>query len=206
MEEQTTVEETSPVEEAAPRKEPSLPPIKPNPKLLKELEVETGINAAACYQCRKCTNGCPLTFLMDILPNRMMRSVQLGLRDEVLRSHTIWVCASCETCTTRCPNDIDVARVMDTLRRMSLRAGIEPAEPDMVKFHRSFLDTIRIHGRAFEVEMIGRYKVRTGQFTKDMGLGMEMFKKGKLKLLPKRIKDRKAIREIFKNSRERSQS
>ena len=184
---------------------PETATVQPDPAFVADVNAQSGENVSLCYQCRKCTNGCPLTFLMDILPNRMMRSVQLGLRDEVLRSHTIWVCASCETCTTRCPNDIDVARVMDTLRRMALRAGIEPAEPDMVKFHRSFLDTVRIHGRVFEAEMIGRYKMRTGQFTKDMALGMEMFKKGKIKILPHRIKDKKAVREMFKRSREGSQ-
>jgi len=74
-----------------------------NPAFLEEVEGGSGVKVSACFQCRKCTNGCPVTFAMDLYPDQVMRYIQLGIREPVLNSSTIWVCASCETCTTRCP-------------------------------------------------------------------------------------------------------
>src|SRR3990172_12582159 len=77
----------------------------------------------ACYQCKKCSSGCPLTFAMDLLPDRVIRLAILGQEEMLLQSRTIWVCSSCETCTTRCPNGIDIAGVMDWLKEEALRRG-----------------------------------------------------------------------------------
>ncbi len=92
-----------------------------NPDFLVEVEEKSGVKVSACYQCRKCTNGCPVTFAMDLYPDQVMRYIQLGLRKEILQSSTIWVCASCETCTTRCPNEVDIAKVMDYLKQTIVR-------------------------------------------------------------------------------------
>jgi len=100
----------------------------PKPSLRKRIEELSGQKISACFQCEKCTNGCPVTFAMDIVPHKVIRLLHLGLINEVLHSDTIWVCASCETCTTRCPNDIDIARIMDTLRQMSQREGVKPSQ------------------------------------------------------------------------------
>ena len=72
-----------------------------------------------CFQCQKCSAGCPLNFAMDILPNQLFRHIQYGHRDKVLSAKSIWLCASCHTCSVRCPNSIDIAKVMDTLRSIS---------------------------------------------------------------------------------------
>ena len=173
--------------------------IRPDPVFLEEVAA-TGEHAVSrCYQCRKCTNGCPLAFAMDLMPNQVMRMVQLGLRDEVLRARTIQICASCQTCTTRCPNDIDIAHLMDALRQLARRAGVG-AEPNIAAFHDAFLKSVRRHGRVFELGMTGGYKLKTGDYTGDMGLGMKLFGKGRLKLLPSRVKGRKAVRAIFEKS------
>src|SRR4030042_6002979 len=113
--------------------------ITPNPSFRKEVDQMSGEKVSACFQCEKCTNGCPVSFSMDIVPHRLMRCIHLGLKDQVLRSDTIWVCASCETCTTRCPNGIDIAHVMDTLRQLSKRQGIKPAQYSIPIFHSAFL-------------------------------------------------------------------
>ncbi|PQP34106.1 heterodisulfide reductase, partial [Desulfobacteraceae bacterium SEEP-SAG9] len=88
----------------------------PNNTLLEEIEAETGIKVSACYQCKKCTNGCPVTFAMDIYPDRVIRFIQLGQEDRVLNCNTIWICSACETCTTRCPNEVDIAGAMDYMK------------------------------------------------------------------------------------------
>lgn len=81
----------------------------------------SGQNLLACYQCGKCSAGCPVVSKMDILPNQIVRFAQLGLRKELLASEAIWVCASCMTCNVRCPKGINIAEVIEALRQILLR-------------------------------------------------------------------------------------
>jgi len=81
----------------------------------------SGQNLNLCYQCGKCSAGCPMSFAMDFLPNQIMRLVQLGLEEDIGNSKTIWLCASCLTCTVRCPKGVDISRVMEALRLITLR-------------------------------------------------------------------------------------
>jgi heterodisulfide reductase subunit C len=175
--------------------------IQPDAAFLATVQSHGGEKVSRCYQCRKCTNGCPLAFAMDVMPNQVMRMVELGLRDELLACKTIWVCASCQTCTTRCPNDIDVAHVMDTLRQLSQEAGVPPAEPNVVKFHQAVLDSIRRHGRLFELGMVAGYKLATREWVADAKLGWEMFKRGKLKFWPGSVRAKGEIRAMFDKQR-----
>jgi heterodisulfide reductase subunit C2 len=163
---------------------------------------ESGLNIQDCYQCQKCSAGCPVAFAMDYKPNQVMQMVLLGMKERVLSCKTIWVCASCYTCSTRCPNDIDIAGVMDWLRQSALREGVVPAEKEVPLFHAAFLDSIRSHGRVHELGMMVRYKMKTGKFFDDFKLGWKMFKKGKLKLFPSGIKRKKEITELFREIKE----
>ena len=85
---------------------------------LSEVNQASGETIQACFQCQKCSAGCPVAYAMDILPNQMLRHIQYGHRERVLSSKTIWICASCYTCSVRCPNNIDIAKIMDTLRNL----------------------------------------------------------------------------------------
>jgi heterodisulfide reductase subunit C len=165
------------------------------------IERETGIPVAACYQCRKCSNGCPVVFAMDRPPHQITRMIQLGLEEEILRSTTLWICASCETCSTRCPNDIEIAALMDHLRSACARRKVANREEGVLKFHNTFLSSVRRNGRVFELGMIGSYKLKTKAFLQDARLGWEMFKRGKLKLFPRRIRGRREIKRIFEQTR-----
>ena len=80
----------------------------------------SGQNLLACYQCGKCSAGCPAVSDMDILPNQIIRFAQLGLKDELLASRAIWICASCMTCNSRCPKGINIAEVIEALRQILL--------------------------------------------------------------------------------------
>jgi len=91
-----------------------------NPFVAKIQEL-SGQNLLECYQCGKCSAGCPAVSQMDILPNQIIRYSQLGLKDEVLQSKSIWICASCMTCNARCPKGINIAEVIEALRQMLLR-------------------------------------------------------------------------------------
>ena len=158
---------------------------------------ESGESILACYQCQKCSAGCPVAYAMDILPNQVIRMVQFGLRERVLSSHTIWICASCYTCSVRCPNDIDIAKVMDTLRHIALGSGIKPAERDISIFHSVFLDSIKSRGRIHELGLIWQFKAKTRDFMKDVSLGLRMFRKGKIKLFPSKFGGGREIKDIF---------
>jgi len=102
--------------------------------IIKKVEDISGQNVLACYQCGKCSAGCPMVSLMDLLPNQIIRLVQLGQVEDVLNSKTIWLCASCFSCTTRCPKGVDLAKVMEALRLLLLRKStnyVEPSELDI---------------------------------------------------------------------------
>ena len=86
-----------------------------------KVEELSGQNLLACYQCGKCSAGCPAVSEMDILPNQIIRYAQLGFKDELLQSKSIWICASCFTCNARCPKGINIAEVIEALRQILLR-------------------------------------------------------------------------------------
>ena len=181
--------------------------ITPNPEFHKIVKETSGQTISSCFQCGKCTNGCPITFAMDIPPHRLIHLLQYGQDNEVLQSDTIWVCASCETCTTRCPNGIDIAHVMDTLRQLSIHQGIKPSQPSIPIFHSAFLNSIKRHGRVNETEMALTYTIKdaglAGVF-KLAGMGLTMFLKGKAKILPSRVRGLKSVRNLF-NKAERQE-
>lgn len=159
--------------------------LKNRTRFLEDIRKESGQNVNLCYQCKKCTAGCPVADEMDLTPTQVMHAIRLGQRNTVLDSRTIWVCSSCETCTTRCPQDVDIARVMDASRILASREGETCKVPDIPAFHKSMLENIRIFGRMYELGLVGTLKMRTFKFTQDMFMGIRMFLKGKLKLMPK---------------------
>jgi heterodisulfide reductase subunit C len=173
---------------------------------LTEVMEVSGQNLQACYQCQKCSAGCPVAYAMDILPNQILRHIQYGHREKVLGSKTIWICASCYTCSVRCPNDIDIARIMDSLREIALRSGIQPGEKEIPVFHSVFLDTIRSKGRIHELSLILQFKSKTKDFFKDAALGWKMYRKGKIKLFPSKFGGGKEIKEIFKGFEKREEA
>ncbi len=90
---------------------------------VKDVELISGQDLLACNQCGKCGAGCPVASALDLLPNAVIRLAQLG-QEDVLESQTIWVCAACQTCVSRCPKDVDVPRVMEALRTIAMQRGI----------------------------------------------------------------------------------
>jgi heterodisulfide reductase subunit C2 len=160
-----------------------------------------GVPIQRCYHCRKCTAGCPLASVMEYNPNKVIKMIQMGKRSEVLNSSTIWLCASCETCITRCPNQVDIARMMDVLREMAIASGVGAKEKNILKFHESFLSNIKMGGRINEPTMMVQYKLKSGDLFSDMGMGINMFLKGKLALVSPKTKNIDAVRKIFEKTK-----
>jgi heterodisulfide reductase subunit C len=156
-----------------------------------------GQNIDGCYQCGKCTAGCPLAYTMEIPPHEIVRLVQLGREEEALASHTIWLCASCETCTSRCPKNIDIASVMDALRILAFRQGRTRAEKEITLFHKLFLQVVGRFGRVNDLRLMGQYNLRTLDPFKDWRLGQKLFSKGKLRLTAPPVKGLKEFREML---------
>ncbi len=174
--------------------------ITPNPGLARAILDLSAIDVNLCYQCGKCAAGCPVGYAMDYPPAQLIHAARLGLDDLVLGSKTIWLCAACETCTTRCPQEVDIAGVMDAAKILAVRRGVRPAIGEVRSFHKAALATIRRFGRMWEAGMILSLKLRTAQYFKDMELGKRMLRKGKLKLLPSLTGARRA-RRIFARAR-----
>jgi len=158
----------------------------------------SGKELRQCYHCLKCSAGCPINFAMDWAPNQIIRMVQLGLQERILSSSTIWLCASCETCSTRCPNEVDLPTIMDTLKEMAIQNGVRSQQTGIQTFHRVFLNCLREYGRMHEVSLLALYKLLTLNPFEDMGLGIKMFRKGKLTLLPSRIENVHEVEAIFR--------
>ncbi len=160
-----------------------------------------GVPLQACYHCRKCTAGCPTAQHMEYNPNKVIKMIQNGKREQVLNSKTIWLCLSCETCITRCPNQVDIARMMDVLRQMAIESGVGAKEKNVLKFHEAFLAGIKRGGRINEPMMMAEYKLKSLDLFSDVLLAPGMFMKGKLSLLSPRTKDIKSVKDIFEKTK-----
>jgi len=163
--------------------------------LLSQVFKDSGEKIQNCFQCQKCAAGCPLNFEMDVLPNQVFRHIQYGHRDKVLNSKTIWLCASCHTCSTRCPNSIDISRVMDTLRSIAHREHAVSGEKNISMFHKFFLVLTKYTGRTWEPGF-ALYELKSGGLGGFMGWGLKAFLRGRMGIFPG-FKGGKAFRDLF---------
>ena len=177
---------------------------------LPRVEGETRANISACYQCERCTNACPVSHYMDIKPHQVIRHVQLGWREQLLGSSTIWVCLSCEMCSTYCPNEVAVSAVISHLRNLAFHSSIRPKEKLLAVFHQTFLEQLRKFGRVNELWLmqtfnskpqILREKMKAGTLKEELLLGLALWRKGKLHLIPRRSKAMEEIKAVYRRQR-----
>ena len=169
----------------------------------REVSRRLGHDVSECYQCGKCTAGCPVAYEMFHPIHAMMRLVQLGRKDEALASRSQWVCVACEACSTRCPKDVDPARLMTVLREMSQEEGtVNANEIDIYDFHQSFLAMIRRFGRVYEMGLVASYKLKAPlrRGTQDVLTGLRMMRRGKPGFFPHKIQNVAAIRRIYQRT------
>jgi heterodisulfide reductase subunit C len=153
-----------------------------------------------CYQCTKCSSGCPVAGRSDLKPHEVVRLLQFDQREEVLASRFIWECTSCETCTTRCPQMVDIAALNDSLRAMSRAAGKIAPGTTVPVFNDAFLSSVRNRGRVHELGLMAAYKLRTGHLMEDAGKAPMMLSKGKLPLLGSRVSGRTWRKAMFRRA------
>ena len=169
----------------------------PDKAFIKAVEKESGQNISRCYQCGNCTAGCPMSFAFDSPVNRVMRLIQAGQKEVVLHSSSIWMCATCETCTQRCPNEIDVAHIMDVCRHLARREGITGVYP-VHAFRRSFIDSVKANGLVHEIGLMVEYMFRTGRVFTDVDIAPAALLKNKMAFKPHKAEGRAEVADIFR--------
>ncbi|MHC1738034.1 MAG: 4Fe-4S dicluster domain-containing protein [Ignavibacteriaceae bacterium] len=157
----------------------------------------TGQDPALCYQCGKCSAGCPVRDFTETPPNRVVRYVQLGFYDKAFESPSIWLCAGCLTCSSRCPQEFELARFMDALREIAVKKGKKISEKKVEKFHKAFLKQIENNGRSFELGLLIDYKLKTMDLFQDMDVAPATLLRGKLGFFPHQIKGKDKIKRMF---------
>jgi heterodisulfide reductase subunit C2 len=172
----------------------------------KAIATETGISAPSCYQCLRCTNSCPVSTFMDIKPHQVVRLVQLGQRETLLNCSSIWICLSCEMCSTYCPNEIDVAGLMNHLKNSVISSRKRPAEFEIALFHEIFLDVLQRYGRINDLQLMQRYQwklLTRGSFpsadevSKNLRLAARLFRRKRLRFMPEKSRAVKEIRRLL---------
>lgn len=188
------------------------------PKLLNDLASEvvekSGQNIYSCYQCRRCAAGCPVGDETGVTPDRLIRYILLGDRENALNNLLVWKCLACYTCGQRCPNNIQTARITETLKQLSKKEHLLPLESGVAAFHDAFLQSVSHFGKMNEIEFGGLYQIKKtvldlkkGLFKdiiktliEQMRLGMKMLKKKRMHLSFSFIKGLPEIKKLFKRS------
>jgi heterodisulfide reductase subunit C len=184
--------------------------------LLTEVMERSGQNLAACYQCRRCAAGCPVGEETGyVTPDRLIRMVALGNRDAALNNELVWKCVSCYTCGTRCPNDIQTARITETIKKMSKEAHLEPLSSKVAGFHHAFINSSLRWGRVNEIEFMGLYEMKNSinsakqmdfkaifnEIKTQADLGLSMFKLKRMHFGLQTAKGRKEIKRLYKKAK-----
>jgi heterodisulfide reductase subunit C2 len=183
---------------------------------LKEIIDRSGQNLMSCYQCRRCAAGCPVGDETGVTPDRLIRMILLGEKDEALNNLLVWQCLACYTCGTRCPNNIQTSRINETLKQMSKESHLEPNVPKISSFHSAFMKSASHFGKNNELEFIGLYilenakkggfKALVDDLKSTSRLGISMLRKKRMHLKLDRTKDRAEIKRLFKKSAEKRSS
>lgn len=161
-----------------------------------EIAAEAGVNLKDCYQCGKCTAGCPLADGMDLMPREVIRYLQLGALDVVLNAKTPWICAQCVVCSSRCPQNVDICSTMRAVRLASKRAGKRPV-PEADIFDDTFIANVKAHGVSNEQYLAAAYNMKSGHFMQDMGNAMRMLNRGMVGVAMHNIEGRAEVAALI---------
>lgn len=202
----------------------STPVLKFDPSLSKPLVQEvmerSGQNILSCYQCRRCAAGCPVGDETGVTPDRLIRMILLGERDDALQNLLVWKCVACYTCGTRCPNNIQTARITETLKQMSKEAHLEPLTPRVAFFHKAFMASTASGGRVNELQFMRMYEMETlkadfkqgglkavmDELRSQAGLGLAMWKKNRMHFGGEKIKHLAEVKRLYQESQKKSGS
>jgi heterodisulfide reductase subunit C len=167
-------------------------------RFARELDPSGKWQIFSCYQCKKCSSGCPMERDSDLHPHEIIRMVQMGRKEEALRSKGIWMCISCQTCVTRCPMNVNTPALIDALRAMTTRKETPRSARRVPVFNRVFLECVKRLGRIYELGMMGAFKVGVQDLFSDVDKFPTMLRKGKFRMIPSLRGRRGNLKRIFK--------
>ncbi len=163
-----------------------------------------------CIQCGSCSGTCPSNLDMDHAPRQLFAMIAAGKKDDVLRSNTFWYCVSCYHWVVRCPREVKITDIMYTLKRRAIREGFyrETKGHEASGFAGYFMDSVEDYGRSFEFGLASRFTLRYRPLKamKMAPMGLGMWRKGRMDLTPKRIKNIKQLKAILNKARELGES
>jgi heterodisulfide reductase subunit C2 len=185
--------------------------------LVEEVMSRSGQNLQSCYQCRRCAAGCPVGEETGVTPDRLIRMILVGDKEAALNNLLVWKCVACYTCGTRCPNNIQTARITETLKHMSKEAHLKPLTPRIADFHNAFMTSTGHLGRVNEIELMAIYETKTlfkelakgnlkamfEEMVAQGKLGAAITKKKRMHFDLDRVKNRSEIKALYKKSRGR---
>jgi heterodisulfide reductase subunit C len=173
----------------------------PDTVLANTIRRGAGVNAYKCYQCKRCTAGCPVAGFAGLHPAQIVRAVQLGDLASIMADRFIWLCTGCQTCSTRCPQEIDVAGIMDELRMLAFEHDLVRKDAPFAGILKYNADSFKRWGRMYELELLARDKVmRPSTMTDDLLLGAKMIAKGKIGFLPSTGGDRAQMKRMVETA------
>lgn len=168
-------------------------------------KVPTGERIKRCIQCGTCSGSCPVSYAMDISPRELIALFRAGEMEAIMKSRTIWICASCYACTTRCPSGIKITDIIYALKRTAMEKKYKSNDASHVQtLANLFVSNLMAYGRLHEGTLIRKYYTKTN-FMKLFGLiplVKKLYQTKRLALFPKKIKARDALAKIIKKAQE----
>ena len=188
--------------------------VEANQSLAQEVAQRSGQNLLACYQCRRCAAGCPVGAESGVTPDRLIRMLLLGDEQGAVDNLLVWKCLACYTCGTRCPNNIQTARITEVLKQISKKHHREPLVPRVAAFHGAFVKAIGQAGRFNELVGMGMYEAqvaagemkRSGlkgvidELKSQAKLGSAMMKKKRMHLGYETVKKKSEIKALYRKA------
>lgn len=158
-----------------------------------------GENLHNCIQCGTCSATCPCSLYMDYTPRRLVAMTREGFKDEVLKSFTIWLCASCYACTVECPKDIKITELMYAFKQKAIDEGVYPKRLATPVLASEFFKNVRRWGRSNEGILLTMMFLKTNPFKliKQSILGLKLLIKGRLPLKIETIKGMDELKPIL---------
>ncbi|EDX77604.1 hypothetical protein MC7420_2928 [Coleofasciculus chthonoplastes PCC 7420] len=170
-------------------------------KFMDKVIAEGGENAAiaSCMQCGTCSGGCTNIDRMDISPRKLILLLQRGEWETILKSNTLWLCTSCYTCTSRCPRGVRPADVIEAVKALAIREGIQN---DSTRFNQIFVELVKKRGIVFEPELMHQYGGIEAML-EQAELGVKLALRGKLSPFPAKVKDSKIFNQALEKASEK---
>jgi quinone-modifying oxidoreductase subunit QmoC len=158
-----------------------------------------GEKVRQCIQCGACSGSCPMSIYMDYTPRKLIALAREGFKDEVLRSYTIWLCASCYACTVECPVQISITDLMYMLRERAIAEGLYPRRFPTPVYAQEFTEMVAGRGRSTESLLVVKANMRLSplDLVKMIPLGWRLWRKGRIGMTAECVKDQAEIRQML---------